>query len=495
MARALSKRAMFLSVRNALNSALLFVLLFSSTVWGQAGLHQLALTHVIVINPSETSPSPDTTVLIAKDRIVEVGPSKIVKVPPGALIVDASGKFLIPALWDMHVHTDNAERDFPMFVANGVLGVRNMAGIAKDVFRWRDETASGKIIGPQIVAAGPLIDGPEPAHPEHAISVRNAVEGKQAVQSLKAMGADFVKVYDGVPRDAYFAIADESKKVGLPFVGHVPGSIRVVEASNAGQHSLEHGAYWAGGSTYENEAIKQETSGPDVMEEAKRTGNFSLIPEDIAKKGNALLDHLSHERLTELYRTFVKNGTYLTPTLVVQRTRVFVDEISKQPDPRRRYITTAEQEAWKPENDMFSKYRTSGYIAYQKREYEQTLKAIKLAQQLGVQLLAGTDVVAPYTYPGFSVHDELGLLVEAGLTPLQSLQTATVNPAQFLGIKDMGTIAPGMKANLVLLDADPSENIANTKKISSVIMRGTLYTRNQLDGLLKKSAEIASGQK
>ena len=146
MARALSKRAMTLSVRNALNSALLFVLLFSSTVWGQAGLRQLALTHVIVINPSETSPSPDTTVLIAKDRIVEVGPSKIVKIPPGALIVDASGKFLIPALWDMHVHTDNAERDFPMFVANGVLGVRNMAGIAKDVFRWRDETASGKII-------------------------------------------------------------------------------------------------------------------------------------------------------------------------------------------------------------------------------------------------------------------------------------------------------------------------------------------------------------
>src|SRR5207302_6127826 len=156
----------------------------------------------------------------------------------------------------------------------------------------------------------------------------------------------------------------------LPFVGHVPGSVRVVEASNTGQRSLEHGAYLAGGSTYEDEAIHQETSGPDVMEEAKRTGNFSLIPEDIAKKGNVLLDHLSRERLAELYRTFVKNGTYLTPTLVVQRARVFVDEISKQRDPRGRYITTAEQEAWKPENDMFSKYRTPTYIAYQKRDYE-----------------------------------------------------------------------------------------------------------------------------
>jgi len=467
-------------------------LLLCSPIWAQ--VPTLVVTHVTVIVPSETSSRADTTVLIAKDKIVEVGPSAKIKVPRGIRVVDGSGKFLIPALWDMHVHTENAERDFPMFIANGVLGVRNMAGVAKDVFRWRKETASGEMLGPQIVAAGPLIDGPEPAHPEHAIPVRNAAGGKRAVQSLKAMGSDFVKVYDGVPRDAYFAIAEESKKVGLPFVGHIPGSIRVVEASNAGQHSLEHGAYLAGGSTYEDEAIKQETSGPDVMEEAKQTGNFSLIPEDIAKKGNALLDHLSHERLAELYRTFVKNGTYLTPTLVVQRARVFVDQISKQPDSRRRYMTTSEQEAWKPENDMFSKYRTPTYIAYQRREYTETLNGIKLAQELGVQLLAGTDVVAPYTYPGFSLHDELSLLVEAGLTPLEALRTATVNPAQFFGFKNVGAIAPGMRANLVLLDANPLLSIANTKRISAVIMRGTLYRRKQLDDFLNRSAQIASSQ-
>jgi hypothetical protein len=468
------------------------VLLLCSPTWAQAPT--LVVTHVTVISPSDGSSHADTTVLIAKDRIVEVGPSAKIKAPGGIRVVNGSGKFLIPGLWDMHVHTDSAERDFPMFVANGVLGVRNMAGIAKGVFRWREETASGKIVGPQIAAAGPLIDGPEPAHPEHAIPVRNAAEGTQAVLSLKAMGADFVKVYDGVPRDAYFAIAKESKEVGLPFVGHVPGSVRVVEASNAGQHSLEHGAYLAGGSTYEDEAIKQEASGPDVMEEAQRTGNFSLIPEEIAKKGNVLLDHLSRERLAELYRTFVKNGTYLTPTLVVQRARVFVDEISKQRDPRARYITAAEREAWKPENDVFSKYRTPAYIAYQKRNYEETLKGIRLAQQLGVQLLAGTDVVAPYTYPGFSLHDELALMVDAGLTPLQALRTATVNPAHFFGFNNMGEIAPGMNANLVLLDADPLLDIANTKRILAVILRGKVYKRNQLDDLLNQSAKIASNR-
>src|ERR1041385_7710474 len=478
--------AMLSSARNALKSILLLGLLVCTTVWAQTGLRQLALTHVTIINPAETYPHADTTVLIADDRIVEVGGSKNVKIPRGALIVEASRKFLIPALWDMHVHTENAGRDFPMFVANGVLGVRNMAGVAKDVFRWREETASGKTLGPQIVAAGPLIDGPEPAHPEHAIPVHNAAEARQAVQSLKMMGADFVKVYDGVPRDAYFAIADESKKVGLPFVGHLPGSVRVVQASNVGQRSLEHGAYLSGGSTYEEGAIKQETSGPNVMEEAQRTGNFSLIPEDIAKKGDELLDHLNSDRLAQPYKKFAKNGTYLTPTLVVQHARVYVDDISKTPDPRNRYISKTELEAWKPENDMFSKYRTPRYVAYQKRQYTETLKGIKLAEQLGVQLLAGTDVVAPWTYPGFSLHDELGLLVEAGLKPLEALRTATINPAEFFGMKDVGIIASGMKANLVLLDADPLENIANMKKISSVIMRGRIYTRSQLGDLLKK---------
>ena len=236
---------MFFSARNAVKSALLLGLLVCTTVWAQFGQGQLALIHVTVINPLEAFPHPDSTVLIANGRVVEVGPSKTVKIPRGALIVEASGKFLIPALWDMHVHTENAERDFPMFVANGVLGVRNMAGVAKDVFRWREETALNNA-GPQIVAAVLRSDCAEPAHPEHAIPFRNAAEARQAVQSLKAMGADFVKVYDGVPRDAYFAIAEESRKVGLPFVGHLTGSVRVAEASDAGQRSLEHGAYLSG---------------------------------------------------------------------------------------------------------------------------------------------------------------------------------------------------------------------------------------------------------
>src|SRR5258706_5286514 len=164
------------------NSIFLVVLLLSSIFWGQDGRHQLALTHVVVINPSETSLHPDTTVLIERDRIVEVGPSKTVKIPRGARVVDASGKFLIPSLWDMHVHTDNAERDFPMFVANGVLGVRNMAGGPQKGFSWEEERASGKNGGPQVVGSRPPIDGPEPRPPGPRHFRQQPGGAKKAVQ-------------------------------------------------------------------------------------------------------------------------------------------------------------------------------------------------------------------------------------------------------------------------------------------------------------------------
>jgi hypothetical protein len=195
----------------------------------------------------------------------------------GAVILDGSGKFLIPALWDMHVHIENPDRDFPMIVANGILGVRNRAGVAKDVFRWREDTASGTALGPQIVACGPLIDGPNPAHPEHAISVHNAAEGRQCTTECRKM-----RISQSQP---------EAQQLHLAFVGHVPGEIRIREASDAGQHSLEHGAPLSGGSTFEDEKIKEEMTGPDFMEEARQKNDFSIIPENIAKLSSPSLDY------------------------------------------------------------------------------------------------------------------------------------------------------------------------------------------------------------
>ena len=452
----------------------------------------LAITHVTIVNLNGGPSQPEMTVLIRAGKVLTIVKTGQSQIPQDATQFDGTGKFLIPGLWDMHVHVLTPERDFPMFIANGVLGVRNMGGVPKDVFQWRADVTSGRVLGPRMVACGPVVDGPHPAHPEHAISVSTADDGRRAVQSLKQMGADFVKVYDGLSRDAYFAIVQESKRVGLPFAGHVPGSITQEEASNAGQRSIEHGIEILPSLDYG----KNKPQPTGYFEEAMRTKNFSLIPEGIAKEGNAELDHFSPQRTEDLYRTFIRNGTYLTPTRVVDRGLTFIDNISKQDDPRLQYVPASMREDWKPENGMLTRYRTTGYVAFRKRRYDMTTRQILLAHRLGVLFLAGTDVSAAYTYPGFSLHDELALFVEAGFTPLEALRTATVNPAQFFSMTDsMGSVEVGKTGDLVVLDANPLVDISSTKRIAAVIVAGRLLKRSDLNSLLRDAEAAAKSLK
>jgi len=454
----------------------------------------LAITHVTIINPGAANPQSDMTILIHGRVIVSVGRSNKLKPPPSAKVLDATGKFVIPSLWDMHTHLRDAPRDLKMYVANGVLGIRNMGGPAKEVFPLRDAIAAGQQLGPRIVASGPIVDGPDSwSNPKFTVSVSTAEEARSMVRSLKQQGADFIKVYDGLSREAYFVIADETKKLGLPFTGHLPSAISVKDASNAGQRTIEHGVALSGGSTSEDEYIQLRVD-PSAFREALRTKNFSLIPARIARDDTAMLDHFSQPRADETYRLLAKNNTFLTPTLVTQRALTFIDDLNAQPDPRMQYVSAEELQWWKPENGMLTKYRTPEYIAMRKREYAKMLEEIPRARALGVRFLAGTDITIPYTYPGISLHDELKLFVEAGLTPMQAIETATTNPAQLLGLsKTWGRVAPGYIANLILLNADPLADISNTQKIDSVVLNGTLLPRPQLDQLLA-AAKVTPAQ-
>jgi hypothetical protein len=360
-----------------------------------------------------------------------------------------------------------------------------MGGIAKEVFPLRDAIAAGQRLGPRIVASGAIVDGPNSwSNPEFTVSVKDADEARAAVRSLKQQGADFIKVYDGLPRDAYYAIADETKKLNLPFVGHIPSAISVREASDAGQRTLEHGVDLAGGSTAEDEYVKHRLD-QSAFQEAIRTKNFSLIPARIARDETAMLDHFSQERADETYRLLARNNTFITPTLVTQRALTFIDDLDKNDDPRMQYVSADELKWWKPENGMLTKYRTPEYIAMRKREYAEMLKEVHRAKTLGARFLAGTDITIPHTYPGFSLHDELELFVEAGLTPMQALETATTNPALLLGLsKTWGRVATGYTANLIMLNADPLANILNIGNIDSVVLNGVLLNRARLDQLL-----------
>jgi len=451
----------------------------------------LAITHVTIINPGISHTQSNMTILIRRGGIVLVGKSQVVHVARSSRVIDGTGEFVIPGLWDMHTHFRDADRDLKMDLANGVLGIRNMGGAAKEVVPMRDAIAAGQRLGPKIVASGPIVDGPNSwSNPKFTVSVDSAENARSAVIALKKQGADFIKVYDGLSPAAYYAIADETKKLGFPFAGHRPSAISVRDASNAGQRSIEHGVVLSGGSTTEDEYVRQAVDS-STFEEALRTKNFSLIPAKIAKDGTAMLDHFSQVRADQTYRLLAKNKTFLTPTLVTERALTFIDDLNANPDPKMVYVAAEELQWWKPENGMLTKYRTPEYISFRKREYAKMLEEIPHAEALGVRFLAGTDITIPYTYPGFSLHDELELFVEAGLTPMEALETATTNPAELLGLQDRwGQVAPGFTANLVLLKADPLADISNTRKIDAVVVSGKLLDRSELDRLLA-SAKVA----
>lgn len=448
----------------------------------------VAFTNATVIDTTNGAARRDMTIIISGDRIAEIGKTGKVKVPEGAQVIDASGKFFIPGLWDMHVHGFSRDLFFPLFIANGVTGIRDMFGPMPEVVKqWRKDMDEGKFIGPRIFAAGPIVDGPKPIWPG-SVAVSNAEEGRQAVDSLKKRGSDFIKVYSLLPRDAYFAIADEAKRQGIPFAGHVPLVVKAGEASDAGQKSIEHlTGVLPACSSAEDEMMKAMTeamSGDD-----QRGGLFRVMNQQTRR----MLETYSDSKAKELFGKFKKNGTWQVPTLIVLRNVTYIDDPELSNDARLKYVPSYLKQGWDPKKDFRFRNRTPENIANQKLTYQKNFELVGAMNRAGVSILAGTDLGNPYIYAGFSLHDELALLVKAGLTPVQALQAATINPAKYLGVLDqLGTVEKGKLADLVLLDADPTRDIANTQRIDSVVLRGRLFTKSDLQEMLSRVEAVTS---
>jgi imidazolonepropionase-like amidohydrolase len=444
----------------------------------------LAITHVTAIDTTGGPSLPDMTVMIIGNRITAVGKAKEVAVPEGAQVIDATGKFLIPGLWDMHSHGVNPS----LLLANGVTGERIMWGGPR-VLQLRNEFEQGTPLGPRFVTCGNIFDGPKPVR-DTTLKIANAAEGRQAVRDCKKDGYDFVKVYSLLPREAFLAIVDEAKKQRLPVAGHVPEFISVAEASDAGLTCMEHlYGMLAGCSRIENELRKELTDAVNKPE-----APASLVYDLRNAQIKRLLETYSDEKAQALFARLAKNGTWQCPTLTVLRAVSQLDDRDFTNDPRLKYMSPERRERWKPENDFRLKDWTNADFAQQKMRFRKELELVGIMRRAGVEFLAGTDTPNPYCFPGFSLHDELALFVEAGLSPLDALQTATRNPAKFLDReKDLGTVEKGKLADLVLLDADPLKDIQNTKKIASVIVSGKLLTRETLDKMLA-DVEAAAGK-
>jgi imidazolonepropionase-like amidohydrolase len=439
---------------------------------------RLAFTHVTVIDVGGGPAKQDMTVVTDKGYIVAMGSSARLRAPAGARVIPARGKYAIPGLWDMHVHTvfgdwlpRNERVTLPLFVANGVTGVRDMGGDLPVLKEWRAAIAAGRLLGPRMVIAGPMLDGPVPRFPSSA-PVATPADARRIVDELQAGGVDFIKIQSLVPRDGYFAAAAEAKKLGITFVGHVPDAVRASEASDAGQKSIEHfTGIFEGASTIEDQLIV----GPKSLGVNVKT--------------------FDPERARRLIELMAKNQTWQVPTLVWERGQWLVDDIDKTHDPLMKYAP----HVWKDQTwPMFVREIMEGMDTdplpvrqhFVQMELDMTLAMFRA----GVPFMAGTDTAAGvHVFPGFSLHEELALFVKAGLTPLQALQTATLNPARFLGrVVDMGSIEEGKVADLVLLDANPLDDINNTRRIRGVLLAGRYFDRAALDRMLQGVATAAA---
>ncbi len=448
----------------------------------------LVVTHISVVDVSTGETKPDMTVIISDGRIREIGSSTTARIPEAAQVVEAGGKFLIPGLWDMHVHIFNqiSRRPpntwyFPLFIANGVTSVREMWTKLENmpqVREWRRLQLDGSLIAPRIAAVGTLVDGPAGVETTNlpalqpgptANSVSTPEEARQFVREVKAAGIDFAKTYSSLSREAYFAIADEAKKQAIPFAGHVPFLVGAAEASSAGQRSMEH----------LNQILESSSS---------RSHELFQVPgrEWSSKYDKLTLDTFDEAKFKKLVTTLAQNHSWQVPTLVRNQVWAFRGETVIMSDSRLRYIPANEVATWKKQ---FPDLRpTDIEKAVRGRLWQKQLEVVRRMKDAGVPLMAGTDLGADYIYPGFSLHDELTLFVEAGFTPLEALKAATRNPAEFLGLLDsMGTVEKGKIADLVLLNANPLEDIRNTQKIEAVVVNGRFLDRKELDQLLAKA--------
>ncbi len=447
-------------------------------------IEALIFTNVNVVNVRDGVISRGVTVVIRKGRIDGVAKVGFVSDGSKTQIVNANGKYMIPGLWDMHVHSafvDPAWDEkviYPLYIANGVTGVRDMGGDPDVLESRRNRIERGELLGPRLILGGPFLAAGK--SDKQTIAVNTPEEARQAVDAIKKRRLDFVKVLS-VPRDSYFAIADESSKQKIPFVGHVPYSVSAREASAAGQRSIEHLS-----------GILLACSSQE--DDLRNQGIAALAKRDYAayeKLGSRIISTYDQGKAKTLFFQFAQNDTWQVPTLVWTEANSHIDDPNLESDARLKYVPASVRGTWDPAK-LIQKSSAEELDAL-RAEAARDTELVREMLAASVSIMAGSDGPDPYVFPGFSLHDELEWLVKSGFTPLQALQSATVKPALFMGkMEEYGIAEPQRVADLVLLDANPLDDIANTRKIFGVVAKGKYYSRAALDTMLQQVEKLAA---
>ena len=442
-----------------MRSCILFFMSF--IVAAAAAADVTVFVNVNVLPMSDERIIAGQTVIVRDGIIGTIGNVDEVPVPEDARVVDGTDRFLLPGLAEMHAHvppvgSGELERDFALFVANGVTTVRGMLGHASHL-QLREDLLAGSTFGPRLITSGPSLNGR---------SVSGAADGARQVREQYAAGYDFIKIHPGLDDEEFAAIASAANELGIPFAGHVPVAVGLGNALTSGIASIDH----LDGYMVALVPPQRDASGG--------YGGFF----DVLLAGDA-----SEDRIASLAEATAASGTWIVPTetLVEQLiNEVPVGELRNRIEMR--YVPEATVERWVDVKQRQQQER--GFSA------EVAAKAIRIRRKLlhalheaGAGILLGSDAPQIFNVPGYSLHRELELMVAAGLTPFEALQTGTTNVAQFLGLRT-GVIAAGYEADLVMLDSNPFEDISSTRRLHGVMLRGKWYSGADIEALLGRFA-------
>lgn len=449
----------------------------------------LLIRHATIVDVEHARPIADQAVVVSGNDIVAVGSdAEIARSWQAKRTIDAQSRYLIPGLWDMHVHfgggTDLIEENralLPLYVAHGITTVRDASGdLADQVLAWRGEIAGGKLFGPTLLSSGPKIEGLKPVW-KGTLETGSQADIDAALRKLATLDVDFVKITDSTLKPELFLYAlSKARAANLRTSGHIPLALTVRQAVDAGISSIEHLDY----------AFKA-----GAKDEAVIAADFAAGRIDRAEANRRIDTGFDRATAMESYRYLASKGVFVTPTLNGGRIIAWLDQDTHENDEYLAYIGPKLRKTyeWRVQR---AAQADAAAIAFRHAQFEREAAVLPMLQQAGVTIMAGTDAgfLNSFNYPGIGLHEELALFVEKGLTPAQALSSATrAGPAWFGKLDRYGAIGKGKAADLVLLDRNPLQDIAATRAIHAVIMRGKLHERTDLDRMLAEArAKVAA---
>ena len=460
--------------------------------------HGTVIRNVTIVNTQDGSLLPRTTLVLHDGKIQRITSATSIRTSGAAVAIDATGKYLVPGYLDMHTHAmtaaDQQPGPWPLLIANGITGIREMGGSAALIQRARQlnaESAAGRMVAPEILQVPGDIFAGRVAAPAQAVLL---------VQQQKAMGASFVKVVNA-SREVTLALLAEAQVQGLGVAGHLPSGISAVEAAQAGWRAVEHLGSGMGvlldcaaeEASIRKSVLNGEGAKPPLLPTAITSPMlFRALDAAFYQR---ILDSQDDGKCRAVTQVLADRGTWQVPTLIRLRTMMFSDDALYRADPNLAYVDKTTRALWESLGARYSVDVPPAAAATFRRYYGAQQELVKRMKRQGVKMLAGSDLGGIWVIPGFGLHQEFRELAAAGLSPLEVLQTATLNGAEFLGREaTMGTVAEGKHADLVLLDANPLADVANLAKISAVFLKGTHFSSEALENLKRQVKQAHESQ-